>query len=204
MNNNNDDCGKAARALWEQRAHVERDRVYAALMGAWDWEHNALCEAFGTIDDLASALRAVAPPLKLEQPLKVWRGIMVHDNPAEAAIGLSWSTSFPVACWFATERAGFARMMEQRGAHPFVFALTATADEIIALHGGGTVTTATEREALLEPAKLDKLTHKIVIEGTTITLADLQSDSRAPAEAVARWRAASARYETARRKAIAF
>jgi hypothetical protein len=191
---------EAARGVWERRTHADRNRVYAALMGAWDWEHNALCEAFRTIDDLASALREVAPPLKLEQPLKVWRGIMVRDNPAEAAIGLSWSTSLDVACWFAT--AGIARMTEQDGVHPFVFALTATADEIITLHAGGTVLTVTEREALLEPAKLDRLTHKIIVEGTGITVADLRADSRAPADAVARWRAAGARYETARRKAV--
>jgi hypothetical protein len=75
---------------------------------------------------------------------KVW--------PTATAIGLSWSTSFDAACWFATMRAGFARLLEQRGAQPFVFDLTATADEIIALHEGGTALTATEQEALLEPA----------------------------------------------------
>jgi hypothetical protein len=62
--------------------------------------------------------------------------------------------------------------------------------------------TATEQESLLEPANLDRLTRKIVVEGTEITVADLQPDSRAPAEAIARWREAGARY--AKRRAMAF
>jgi hypothetical protein len=196
-----DDRGAIVREIWQRRDLYGRERVYDALMDVWDWEHSALCEAFGTIDALADALREVAPPLVLEQPLKVWRGILVGDNPAEAAIGLSWSTSFDVACWFATERAGFAHIMERR-AHPFVFELTATADEIIALHEGSTVLAATEVEALLEPAKLDRLTHKIIVEGTDITLAELQPDSWAPDEAIARWREAGARYDAVRYKAV--
>jgi hypothetical protein len=99
-----DDRGEMVRDLWRRRAEVGHDRVYTVLMDVWDWEHNALCEAFGSIDALASALQEVAPPLKLEAPLKVWRGATVHrdDHPAEAAIGLSWTMSFDVACWFAT------------------------------------------------------------------------------------------------------
>ena len=78
---------------------------------------------------LASALREVAPPLKRERPLRVWRGILVHDtdhNPASAAIGLSWSTSFDIACWFATERAGMARLIKAREYRPLVFQLAAS------------------------------------------------------------------------------
>lgn len=187
------DRGETVRALWQQRDRYSRDQVYAALMHVWDWEHHALVEAFGTIDALAGALREVAPRLKLDRPLKVWRGVMVHDtdhNPVDAAIGLSWSTSFDSACWFATERAGFAQLL---GGRPFVFELAASPKEIIALYDG-----RGECEALLEPVRLDLVTHDMVVEGTTIRVADLQSGSCAPAEAIERWRVAGARYEAVR------
>jgi hypothetical protein len=119
-------------------------------------------------------------------------------HPAEVASGLSWTTNFGVACWFATIRAGLAAMQEARGGRPFVFSLTATADEIIALHQGRTVLTGSEHEALLEPAKLDRLAPAIVVEGTTTTVAELRPDSSAPAEAVGRWRQAAADYDAAR------
>jgi hypothetical protein len=63
---------------------------------------------------------------------------------------------------------------------------------------GGTALTASESEALLEPARLDRLTHQIAVEGTGMTLAELKPDSRAPAEAIARWRLAAARYHAQR------
>jgi hypothetical protein len=83
--------------------------------------------------------------------------------------------------------------MEQRGDTPFVFELDATADVIITLHQGRTVMTATEREVLIEPAKLDQLTHKITVEGTALTLANL-SDSWTHDAALMRWRQAADRY----------
>jgi hypothetical protein len=196
------DGGRAAREVWEQRHRLGRDLVFARLMDVWDWEHDALCEAFETIDDLANALREVAPPLKLEQPLTVWRGVMIRNDPVAAAIGLSWTTSFDVACWFATERAGVARIMERQGMHPFVFELSATADEIIAVHEGGTATSATEREVLLEPAKLDRLTHRIMVEGTDIPVAALRTNTQADVTAVERWRQAAARHDAERHESI--
>ena len=53
MSNDDDDKGKAAREIWEYREQLGCDVAFTAVMNAWDWEHNALCEAFGTIDDLA-------------------------------------------------------------------------------------------------------------------------------------------------------
>jgi hypothetical protein len=60
------------------------------------------------------------------------------------------------------------------------------------------VPTGSERETLLEPAKLDRLAQTIVVEGTTTTVAELGPDSLAPAEAVGRWRQAAADYDAAR------
>jgi hypothetical protein len=65
-------------------------------------------------------------------------------NPAEAAIGLSWTLSFDVACWFAIQRGVLGPIQERRGGRPFVFSLMATADEIITLHQGGTAPTEYE------------------------------------------------------------
>jgi hypothetical protein len=45
-------------------------------------------------------------------------------------------------------------MEEKRGGRPFVFATTATAHEIIAIHGGRAVLTGSECELLLDPARL--------------------------------------------------
>jgi hypothetical protein len=183
-----EDPGKVVRAFWERRDELGHDRVYAAMMTAWEWHHNELCEAFGTTDALADALRAVAPPLPLTRPAWVWRGIVTTDDPAGAAIGLSWSWSYDAACWFATGAPRLSRVE----LFPFVFALQAN-EEIIAFHEH-----RCESEMLLEPAKLDLVTNKIMLDGTNIAVADLRPDSRAPAEAVERWRAAAARHEAAK------
>lgn len=188
--------GKAALETWRQREYFGRDRACAALLAAWDWHHNDLWEAFGSVDALASALRDVAPPLTLDRPLKVWRGgIVQRDVPAaQVAAGLSWTTSLDVACWFAV---GAPRLLFASD-RPVVFALEATADEIIALHHGHTAITETEREALLDPAKLDLLTQRITVEGTAFTVADLRNDSRIPDEVITRWREAADRYSAVR------
>jgi hypothetical protein len=114
--------------IWEQRERLGRDLTYKRLMDAWDYEHGDVLDAFGSIDDLAAnGLREAARSLDVG-PLKVWRGAMIGRgvHPAEVASGLSWTTSFGVACWFATIRAGLAAMQEARGGRPFVFSLTAT------------------------------------------------------------------------------
>ena len=187
---------KAALETWRQRERVGCERACAALLAAWDWHHNDLWEAFGSVDALASALREVAPPLTLDRPLKVWRGgIIPRDvHPAQVAAGLSWTTSLDVACWFAVG----APRLRFPADRPVVFALEATADEIIALHHGHTATTETEREALLDPAKLDLLTHRITVEGTAFAVADLRNDSRIPEEVITRWREAADRYSAVR------
>jgi hypothetical protein len=185
----NADRGVAAREIWERRDRLGHRLAYTALMEVWDHDDRELVEAFETPDELAAALREVAPPLKRKRPLKVWRGIIVQQaDPAKAAIGLSWTTSCDIACWFATR-------YDKPNRRPFVFKLAATPEDIIALHNE-----RREQEVLLEPVALDQLTHEIVVEGTGITLDELEPDSRAPEEALARWRAAGQRYEAAKRE----
>lgn len=58
--------------------------------------------------------------------------------------------------------------------------------------------TATEREVLLDPGKLDRLMHRITVEGTALSVADLRDDSRMPEEVVAGWREAANRYAASR------
>jgi hypothetical protein len=182
----NADRGVAAREIWERRDRLGHRLAYTALMEVWDHDYRELVEAFETMDELAAALREVAPPLNRKRPLKVWRGIIVEEaNPARAAISLSWTTSFDIACWFATRH-------DKQNRRSFVFELAAMPEEIITLHD-----TRGEREALLEPARLDHITHEIFVEGSDLTLDDLSRDSRAPQEALARWRAARDRYEAA-------
>jgi hypothetical protein len=99
----NADRGEAARKLYERRDRLGPALAYAALMDAWDHNDREQVEAFETLDAFAAALREVAPPIKRQRPLRVWRGIAVRDgHPGQAAIGLSWTRSRDIACWFAT------------------------------------------------------------------------------------------------------
>ncbi len=85
-----------------------------------------------SIDALADALREVAPSIDaLDQPLQLWRGVMVRRDvsPAEAAINLSWTTSFDVACYFAIIRDGHGKYQERQGGRPFVFTVNVTAED---------------------------------------------------------------------------
>jgi hypothetical protein len=182
--------GQYARAVWEYRAQFGRDRAFYTLMRVWDWEQHALYEAFGrSVDALVSAIREVAPPIE-RNPLRVWRGISIRAgwDPADAAIGLSWTTDYDVACWFATDALGFAR---RPGFRPFVLEMVASPDAILTIHQNR----PRESEVLLDPSRLDRVAAEIMVEGTNISVADLKPDRQVPADAVARWREAGACYD---------
>jgi hypothetical protein len=61
-------------------------------------------EAFGSADEFIGVLRNVAPPVQLP-PMKltqIWRGALVNRTTAITdSIGLSWTRSRNIACWFA-------------------------------------------------------------------------------------------------------
>jgi hypothetical protein len=186
----NADRGEAARALYERREHIGREVVYTALLEAWDHDDRYLIDAFGTVDAFVEALRAVTPPLRRKRPLRAWRGIVVRDaHPGEAAIGLSWTRSRDIACWFATRHCNIG------GVRPFVFQCVFFPHEIVALHDG-----RGEQEVLVDLAML-QWNEWITVDGTGIDRADLVSDSSPPADALADWRAAGQRY--AMRKSVA-
>jgi hypothetical protein len=180
--------GDAAREIWQRRDRLGDRLAYAALIDVWDHDDRVLTEAFTSVDDLATALRRVAPPVKRKRPLPVWRGIRVqHDHPGEAAVSMSWTRNRDIACWFATRR-------YNPSLRPFVFALNAMPEEIIALHDG-----RGEQEVLLEPAALVWLTDAIFVEGSTTSYDELEPDSRPTDGQLAQWQAAGARYEATAR-----
>lgn len=186
----NSDRGEAARALYERRGHLKRAVVFAALMESWDHDDRVTVDAFNTADAFVAALRAVAPSLRRTRPLRVWRGIVVRDtHPRAAAIGLSWTRSRDIACWFATRH-------DWPAGRPFVFQAALLPDEIVALHD-----CRGEQEVLVDPALLELNETPITIDGTGIDLTDLAIDSAPPADALADWCAAGRRYEM--RKSVA-
>jgi hypothetical protein len=184
----NAERGEAARALFERRERIGRALAYAALIEAWEHDDRFTVEAFGTADAFAAALRAVAPPLRRKRPLPVWRGVAVRDaHPAHAAIGLSWTRSRDIACWFATF---YLARGDLPGARPFVFSVALLPEEIVALYD-----VRGEQEVIVDPAMLELNEGPIKVDGTTMMLAELAPDSTAPAGALADWQAAGQRYE---------
>lgn len=186
----NRDRGIAARAVWEQRKQVGNAVAYAALMEAWDHDDRVLVEAFETMDVFAAALRAVAPPLKRKRSLKVWRGVAVlKAHPGPAAIGLSWTRSRDVACWFATQHRGIG---DVPGIRPFVFTATLDPAAIIAFHNA-----RPEQEVLVDPAALDT-EHEmggLLVDGMASCSIALEPDAVGPPDVLERWRIAGLRCE---------
>lgn len=194
----NRDRGVAARRLYERRDHIGPALAYAAFMTAWGHDDRELFEAFETPEAFAAALREVAPPVKRKRSLRVWRGIAVRDaHPGVAAIGLSWTRSREIACWFATR---YQRRADLPGIRPFVFTTELEPWEIIAFNNS-----RGEQEVLVDLAALATLeqAEMITVDDTTITTIflkdltadDLTADSTPPADALADWRAAGERYE---------
>ena len=100
----NADRGQAFRALHENRGTVGGRVAYHGMMEVWEHDHAVLMDAFDCdYYAVAACLKDVAPPLAIDKPLRVWRGVCVRDgeDPAAAAQGLSWTRSRDVACWFA-------------------------------------------------------------------------------------------------------
>jgi hypothetical protein len=78
--------------------------AYVGIMLAWIHDSRRLLEAFGSADQFIRALRNVAPPVQLPtvKPIEIWRGTLVNRTTAITdSIGLSWTRSRNVACWFA-------------------------------------------------------------------------------------------------------
>jgi hypothetical protein len=132
-------------------------------------------EAFGTADDFADALCKVAPPIKRQRRIRVWRGVKVRDaSPADAAIGLSWTRNRDIACWFATRR-------EVTGVRAFVFETVLEPEQIIVFYNG-----RREQEVIVNLARFEL--GDVWVEGTNLYAIELDVDDAPPGTALADWR----------------
>jgi hypothetical protein len=187
----NADRGCAAYALHEHRDAVGTAIAYHGIMQAWDHDPHEVVTAFGSVDEFATAIHNAAPPIKRSRRLTCWRGVVVeHANPAQAALGLSWTRSRDIACWFATEYYGVG---DRPGVRSFVFEALVEPITILAFHNG-----RQEQEVLLDPCTLD-FNATITIDGTSIRREELTADALPSADALAIWRKLGARYEARKR-----
>jgi hypothetical protein len=184
----NSDRGTAALGLYEQRHLIGKDIAFAGMMAAFDHDHAVMIKAFQTAEDLAYALRDVAPPLELSKPLRVWRGVQVqeHRYAYDAAFGLSWTRSRAIACWFATR---FASRPDDRC---FVFRVDLRPETVLVLSNE-----RKEREVIVDPAILHE--HIIQVDGSNIIVEDLPY--RVPNDLANRWRLVGDRYERRKKSA---
>lgn len=95
----NRDRGNAAVGLYENRHLIGDDVAYHGMMSAWDHDDGWVASAFGGEQWFAECLADVAPPLKLKNPVRLWRGVAVEkgEDPAGAAFGVSWTRSRHIA-----------------------------------------------------------------------------------------------------------
>jgi hypothetical protein len=184
----NSDRGTAALALYEQRHLIGKDIAFAGMMNAFDHDHAVMIKAFQTTEDLAYALRDVAPPLKLSKPLRVWRGVQVpeHCDARGAAFGMSWTGSRAIAYWVATR---FACRPDDRC---FVFQVDLRPETVLLLWNG-----RREQEVIVDPAILRE--HIIRVDGSNMTVEDLPY--RVPNDLANRWRLTGDHYEQRKKSA---
>jgi hypothetical protein len=159
----NRDRGKAALGLYCNRILIRNAVAYAGMVHRWDHDDNETVHAFGSIEAFAAALRGVALPITRTKRLRASRGIIVdHADPAEAAVGLSWTRDRDLACWYATRRG--------RDAHPFVFETLIEPSDIVTFWNG-----RGEREIIADP--LTFAFGPIWVEGKQTYLDELSPDS---------------------------
>src|SRR6266487_4057528 len=122
------------------------------------------------------------PSLKLTKPVRAYRGVIVTEgDPAAPAIELSWTRSRDIACWFVLRVYLFAGV--DLGVYrPFVFFTVLQPDMIVTAHDG-----RGEAELIVEPSMLGEELEAIRVDGTRLTLFDLDEDSRAPEAVIAKW-----------------
>lgn len=119
--------------------------------------------------------------------MSAWRGVTVDKAEyRRAALGLSWTWSRDIACWFATR---YYVPELQPSSCPLVFHADLDRRAIVAIHNG-----RCEQELLVDPQLL--LDHNITVATrAAIRLADFRPDSDAVNRSIARWRRAAQRYE---------
>ncbi len=193
----NCDRGKAAVGLYRRHGFFSAGAAYAGLMEAWDHDHREVVEAFGSPEQLVIALKKVAPPLggNLSKRVDVWRGAVVgREDPLWSSIGLSWTRSRSVACWFALR--DYVPTL-QPSLVPAVLRANIERTAVVALHNA-----RAEQEIIIDVHELTRAGTDIAFDGTELVLSnsrdrfvDFCPDNSAFAYLIADWRLASARYQ---------
>jgi hypothetical protein len=191
----NCDRGQAAVGLHRSRHSIGTDLAYVGIMAAWDLGHRETVDAFGSTEDFISALRDVAsmPDLQASKYLEVWRGAVVdRRDELRCAVGLSWTRSRGVACWFALHEYVAAL---QPSLVPIVLHANLDRSVIVTMHNA-----RAEQEVIVDLSRLFAADCAVSIDGTNIpiigvTIADLDPEVAAVSQLIARWQLASGRYE---------
>jgi hypothetical protein len=191
----NCDRGRAAVGLHRNRHLIGAGVAYVGIMAAWDRGHRETVDAFGSTKRFIRALRDVAPPPDLQAPkhMEVWRGALVdRDDMLRCSIGLSWTRSRNVACWFALR--DYVPAL-QPSLVPVVLHANLDQSAIVATH-----TARAEQEVIVDVNRLILAGGTVSLDGIDILLggirvANFDPDGIAVPQLIARWRLASARYE---------
>jgi hypothetical protein len=191
------DRAKAAVELYHHRKLVGSAAAYIGIMLAWTHDGHRLLHAFGSARQFIRALRTVVPPAQvpMAQPIQIWRGLLLSKTAAiEDSIGLSWTRSRDVACWFAWH--DYVPAL-QPSLVPVVLRARLNRLAIVAEHNA-----RAEQEVIVDLSPYRPADCIIQVDGTNLSgpdlrmsVADLCADGRIFDRLSADWHRAAARYE---------
>jgi hypothetical protein len=192
----NCDRGRAAVALYGQRDRFEPAVVYASMIAAWDHDHRVVIDAFGSRERLVAALKEVSPDFDPESAtqIEVWRGAVVNrDDTLLHTVGLCWSRSRNVACWFSLR--DYVPALQPSLA-PVVFRAKIDQSAVVARHDS-----RAEQEVIVDVGRLLRAGYAVTLDGIDgrplnerDRIDDLCPDRDAFDRVLDDWRRAGARY----------
>jgi hypothetical protein len=192
------DRGRAAVGLYDHRDLIGAAAAYGGIIVAWDHDHREIVEAFRSPAKFIAALKDVAPPLDADLPnrVEIWRGAVLSKNDRlRYSVGLSWTQSRNVACWFAL-REYVSKL--QPSLVPIVLRANVDRAVIVAQHGA-----RAEQEVIVDTNRLVAAGNVTTLDGINrAPLSDFRCrvravcpDGKAFDRLIADWRLASTRYE---------
>jgi hypothetical protein len=190
------DRGQAALGLYHHRSVVGAEVAYSGIMAGWDHGHHEIIEAFGSADQFITALKDVAPALDLypRNRVEIWRGTVLDTaDPLAHSVGLSWTRSRNIACWFALY--DYVPAL-QPSLIPVVLRAIVDPSTIVAMHDA-----RAEQEVIVNVTGSFFASNKIYLEGgdtplaseATITRLEMADD--AFDHLMTSWQLASDRYQ---------